>query len=133
VSGAEKIHAPIDADEATIHRPALAMLHRLGGDELVGEIIGVFLANTPALIEAARLGAEAGEHERVRRALHSLKSSSGQLGAVRMERLCAEGEMLAAHGDRMVLTSLVNELEVEFAVVRVRMEEIVRSNLSQSL
>jgi len=112
----------IESNDSAIHFPALALLHRLGGEKLVGEIIHAFTSNAPRLIDAARAGAASGESGQVQRALHSLKSSAGQLGALRMQRLCSEGEMRAARGDRSVLASLVAELDAEFASARVQLE-----------
>jgi HPt (histidine-containing phosphotransfer) domain-containing protein len=121
-----------DSDEPAIRVSALALLHRLGGNKLVGEIIDVFIANAPALIETARAGAASGENAPVERALHSLKSSAGQLGAVRMQRLCSEGESLASHGDQSVLSSLVFEIEVEFASARTQLATVREHGLPRS-
>jgi hypothetical protein len=47
-------------------------------------------------------------------ALHSLKSSSAQLGAMKMQRLSEAGERLAHAGTLVGIESIVQDLESEF-------------------
>jgi HPt (histidine-containing phosphotransfer) domain-containing protein len=74
---------------------ALIGLRTLGGATFVGELIDLFLSYAPERIDAARACIAAGDMVGVARALHSLKSSAGQLGAVSMRDGCAQGEALA--------------------------------------
>jgi two-component system sensor histidine kinase/response regulator len=124
------VRPAIDSGAPVFHPPALELLQRLGGDTLVAEIIDIFTANTPPLLSAARAGAESGDIDAVRRVLHSLKSSAGQLGAARMQRLCSEGELLAAQGAGTELTRLVFGLDAEYAQASARLDEVRRNGLS---
>ena len=63
---------------------AIARLRRLGGDALAGKMAALFLDLAPPRLAAARVGLEAGDLDAVRRAAHSLKSSSGNVGAYAM-------------------------------------------------
>ena len=67
---------------------ALQRLERFGGRKLRDELTALFLAEAPTRIEAARRALAAGDAAGVRAAAHSLKSSAGQLGAVRIQRIC---------------------------------------------
>ena len=106
-------------DEEAPWRDAAALdrLKRFGGDKLLGEMIALYLEAAPGRIDAARAGAEGGDAAAAELALHSLKSSSAQLGAMRMQRLSEQGEVLARAGDVARVGALVRELEAEFTRV----------------
>ena len=106
--------APLPATDAT----ALDRLRRFGGGTLLGRMVDLFLIAAPERIEAAASAAAAGDVEGVERALHSLKSSSAQLGALRMQRLSEQGEHLARAGSLDGMTQLMSTLEAELARVR---------------
>lgn len=82
-------------DAPSTDQDALDRLRRFGGDKLLGEMITLFLAAAPERLEAARAAATSGDAESAERALHSLKSSAAQLGAMRMQRLSELGEHAA--------------------------------------
>jgi HPt (histidine-containing phosphotransfer) domain-containing protein len=77
---------------------ALARLERFGGAKLLHEMIALFLANAPGRLDAAATALAAGDATGAENALHSLKSSSAQLGALRLSRLCEQGEAIARGG-----------------------------------
>jgi len=97
---------------------ALERLRRFGGAALLGKMIDLFLVAAPERIGRARQAAAAGDGEGAERALHSLKSSSAQLGAMHMQRLSEEGERRAHDGSLDGLVGLMSELEAELARVR---------------
>ena len=71
----------------------------LGGDpEFLVEVVEAFLGDSPPRLEALRASLDRGEAEAVGRAAHSLKGSSGNFGAMRMQTLCADIERLARAG-----------------------------------
>ncbi|MCB1749076.1 MAG: response regulator [Gammaproteobacteria bacterium] len=83
-------------DEAALAR--ITALQRDGSPDLLGHLIGLFLGNTARLIADVEEGAAAGDADRVRRAVHTLKSSSANLGATTLSKLCAELERFARDG-----------------------------------
>lgn len=97
---------------------ALDRLRRFGGHTLLGKMIDLFLAAAPERIEAAVRATAAGDVEGVERALHSLKSSSAQLGAVHMQHLSEQGERRAREGSLDGIARLTAELQAELARVR---------------
>jgi HPt (histidine-containing phosphotransfer) domain-containing protein len=105
-------------DFPALDRTALDRLTRFGGVKLLGEMISLFLVAAPERIAAARAAATSGNAAGAEMALHSLKSSSAQLGAMRMQRLSEEGEHVARRGSLEGLTRLVDELEQELDRVR---------------
>lgn len=108
----------VHADEPVFDAAALDRLKRFGGDTLLGKMIALFLEAAPARIEAARAALARSEVADVELALHSLKSSSAQLGAMRMQRLSAQGEQQARTGSLDGLRALTDELDQELARVR---------------
>jgi HPt (histidine-containing phosphotransfer) domain-containing protein len=110
---------PIAGTELPATDPgALDRLRRFGGGKLLREMIALFLAAAPERIEAARSAGARGDIAGAELALHSLKSSSAQLGALRMQRLCEQGEHRARAGSIDGLTELARELEDELTRVR---------------
>ena len=96
-------------DDASLDR-----LRRFGGGKLLGEMISLFIEAAPERIAAARAGLVAGNANAAEMALHSLKSSSAQLGAMRMQRLSEAGERLAHSGSLEGVEPIVQDLESEF-------------------
>lgn len=110
-------------DSAGMHLPAtdamaLDRLRRFGGDRLLGQMIDLFLVAAPERIEAASRARESGDAEGAERALHSLKSSSAQLGALRMQRLSEQGEQRARAGLLDEVAPVASALTEELARVR---------------
>lgn len=97
---------------------ALDRLKRFGGAKLLGDMIGLFLSAAPERIAAARAGVNAGDGPALEMALHSLKSSSAQLGAMRMQRLCEQGEQLARAGTLDIVSLIVQDIEQEYPRVQ---------------
>ena len=111
-----------DAQLSSTDAASLARLERFGGGKLLGEMISLFLGAAPERIAAARAGLDAGDAKATEMALHSLKSSSAQLGALQMQRLCERGEQLAHAGSLDGVDRIVQDLEEEFPRVRAWLE-----------
>jgi len=67
---------------------ALKRLERFGGLKLCEELTTLFLQEAPARIAAARAALAAGDIEAIRAVAHMLKSSAGQMGALRVQMIC---------------------------------------------
>lgn len=87
---------PEDLDPAPLHD--LEMLGRKGGKDMLGRVAGLFLDNSPALLEAVRAGIAGEDADAVRLAAHTLKSSSATLGATALAERCAALESHAREG-----------------------------------
>jgi len=77
----------------------LEKLRIVGGPKLVRELIELFVRYAPERMASARAGIRDGDLSATQRALHSLKSSAGQLGVSAIQEACRRGEALAANGD----------------------------------
>ena len=61
-----------------------------GDPELLVDLIRMFLDDGPAKVAAVTAGLAAGDFDRVERAAHSLKGSSGNLGARLLQHACEQ-------------------------------------------
>lgn len=98
-------------------RDALMRLERFGGIKLLDEMIALFLENARERLAAAAAGLEAGDASATENAMHSLKSSSAQLGALRLSRLCEQAETIARGGTLTGSAGLLDECREELARV----------------
>ena len=92
--------------------------------DIVGELVRLFLANTPPRLANMVSGVKSGDLVVVGRAAHSLKSSSAHLGAVGMQQVCEKLEGLkdSTHVDEAA--HLVGLLQQEFEVVSRALQKI---------
>lgn len=72
----------------------LESIRKMGGDELLNEIIGDYLNYAPGRLAAIREAITANDAKALRRAAHVLRSSSGNLGGVIMGDICNQLENL---------------------------------------
>ena len=101
------------AEPPDLDPDALERLRRFGGARLVGDMISLFLEALPQRLAAARSGIASGDAHAVEHELHALKSSSAQLGALRMNRLSLEGELRARAGTLETVSLILDALDDE--------------------
>jgi CheY-like chemotaxis protein/HPt (histidine-containing phosphotransfer) domain-containing protein len=106
----------------------------LGGDpEFLAEVVEAFLADSPPRLRTIHDSLGGGDAETLARAAHSLKGSSGNFGALRMQRICADIERLSRAGQTEALPPLIERLESEYARVAARLTQLVaESGLSEA-
>ena len=93
-----------------IDQSALQRLEAVGGAELVVKMIDLYLVNGPARLATAREGMAQGDLPAVQFAVHSLKSSSGNVGAGQVQQLADQIEELAEAGHGGTVAALLDEL-----------------------
>jgi HPt (histidine-containing phosphotransfer) domain-containing protein len=106
----------VDTLPEPVDQAVLAGLRDLqveGEPDVVAEFIAVFLDEAPPLLTAIRTGVTEGNAETVKRAAHTLRSGSANLGAHQMAGLCAElekrGRSGMVEGSEVVLAQLEGE------------------------
>ncbi|HPA45667.1 MAG TPA: Hpt domain-containing protein [bacterium] len=105
-------------NETCIDPTALERIRGIGGDDLLTKMIALFIQNVEKRLREASEGKAAGDSEAVGRAAHSIKSSSGNVGAVRLQRIAQEIERLAMEGNIRRATDRIAELEGAFSEVK---------------
>jgi HPt (histidine-containing phosphotransfer) domain-containing protein len=88
--------------EAPVDREVLARLRRLQGEDepdIVADLVGICLKDARSRLEAVEEALQKDDAPAVERAAHTLKGSSGSMGARRMSGLCEQLEHVGASGD----------------------------------
>jgi two-component system, sensor histidine kinase and response regulator len=126
--GAMDLRRQTDRGRVVLDPRVVARLERLGataGEDLLGQLAALFLADAEIRIRELRLALAVGDATAVVRSAHSLTGSSGNLGATELSRLCG---VLAADGpaaDLVGRSALVDGIEAELRRVRAALGGLV--------
>ncbi|MCB0861828.1 MAG: Hpt domain-containing protein [Solirubrobacterales bacterium] len=97
---------------------------QMGGREALGRIINMYTGKLPAEMDALGASFEAGDLDDVRTSAHRLKSSSGQLGARRLQVMLAGLESAAGEGDVEATGRILKEVSAEAELTRAELNEL---------
>ena len=128
-AAAEVASAPPTTPEPLDRSALLELREQLGDAETVSTIVTTFLQSTPGLLATLRSAAGKGDAAEVRRAAHTLKSSSAMLGARALSAACAELERLSRLGDVGDAAARVAALDVLYADVRSALQAVAAHDL----
>ncbi|NUK48117.1 response regulator [Prosthecochloris sp. DSM 1685] len=81
-------------NEATINQETVAVLRDTGGDELLTQLIEIYLDDTRKIIDNMVTASAQNDHQAINQLSHTLKGSSGSVGAQKMH-------VLATHLNRI--------------------------------
>jgi PAS domain S-box-containing protein len=98
---------------------AIRALQTHDGTDFLGRLIKLYLADSPRLIQKLKQAAAASDLPEMVRGAHTLRSSSANLGAMGLSRLCEELETSARRGVADMATSLAAKVETEYDLVRI--------------
>ncbi|MFN6193215.1 MAG: Hpt domain-containing protein [Planctomycetota bacterium] len=82
-----------------------------GDPELILDLIQMFLDDGPSKVQAVVEGVQSGNFDRAERAAHSLKGSSGNLGAVVLSEICEKLQVAPRHHRQADARQLVPALQ----------------------
>ena len=101
---------------AIIDRSVLDEIRALGGpgDDLLSEVIGVFLADGPGQVRSINEALASRDAAAIQRAAHRLKGSASGLGARQLAALAGAVELAARAGDVERATSGAAGLDAAF-------------------
>jgi HPt (histidine-containing phosphotransfer) domain-containing protein len=88
--------------------------------------MGVYLDNSLALLRQVEQGVIAGDADALRRAAHSLKSSSANVGAEKLSKLFLELEVLGRDGQLTAAKPLLDETRRAYAAATAEMRQLMR-------
>ncbi|MES2801738.1 MAG: Hpt domain-containing protein [Bdellovibrionota bacterium] len=100
-------------------------LKSLGGMELLVELHTVFISTSEALITDLHKAITAGDSLAVQEKAHSLKSSSGNMGALQLSQICMHLEKVGQSKDLSQAKILAQSLDKEFKQVSFELGKIV--------
>ena len=111
--------------EPVLDEAALERLRRIGGADLVRRMIELYLSNAEERIGMLTKGSAEGDVGLVELAAHTIKSSAGNVGAVRLQHTANALEAIAASGasDEELVARLVREYRESTAALRKALEE----------
>ena len=89
-------------------------LERNGAPNLVARLVGLYLKGTPPLIEQMKKACVDADCGALRMAAHTLKSSSANVGAMKLHELCKELESQARNQHTDDAAERIAGIEQEF-------------------
>ena len=102
---------------------ALRSLQEEGEDDLLVELIDLFLQDAPERVSAIGEAVAVRDWERIGERAHSLKGSCASLGAVQMALLCARLEAMGRNmAPRGEAAEVYAELERQYGLVRLALQ-----------
>lgn len=116
------------SDAEILDSQTLARLKEWGGENLVAQMVQLFLKNSPSRIEQIRAGVDTGDIRETEKGSHSLKSSAANVGAHAVRTISAALERAAHDGNVDEVTRLVPELERAYEQARGALEAIQRGS-----
>lgn len=94
---------------------AIERLCKLGGNKFASDMLGLFFSYGAKKVDEARQAQQAGNLAALADAAHPLKSSAGNVGALRVQAAAARVEALARAQDAAAAGAQFGELERAFA------------------
>ncbi len=110
-----------DATPSSINPSALNAIRALNpgqGEALLRRVLEAFLQDTPRQLTSLRAAAAGSDTDAIRKAAHSLKSSSANVGAEALAKMFRELEQMARAEQAEGAADLLAQLEREFQSVR---------------
>ena len=94
------------------------------GEDFLVELIDAYLGDAPDRLARLRQALEGGDAEAFAREAHTLKSSSANLGAMKISALAKEMEAAGRAGKMAQMAEPVARTEAEFALVKAALEAL---------
>lgn len=98
-------------------------LQEPGEADFLTEMIGLYLTDAPLLMDRIRRSLKVNELAGARKAAHSLKGISGNLGARRLAEMCDRMERLAEVEELAAVQDMLENMEMEFERVCAALEK----------
>ena len=107
--------------------------YRKRSSSLLGRLIAAFLEECPTLFQNLRESVDQNDHDQIHMNAHTLKSSSHNLGAVRLAAMCQELENASEARDTGLVRETMEKLGSEFfdAEQALRSELVREQKLTQ--
>jgi HPt (histidine-containing phosphotransfer) domain-containing protein len=104
-------------------------LSGVNGRKMLEAVIGIYINDSPVLLDKLGKTLEAGDASGMAKAAHALKSTSGNLGAVCLAEICKKVEDIAWTNSTEGTADLIVQIRVEYEKVHSALEgELQRGN-----
>ena len=115
-------------DKPIVDPEALDRLREWGGDKLLTQMVGLFLANSGSRMDQIRAGVNGDDVAEAEKGSHSLKSSAANVGVGEVRTIAAEIEAAAVEGNIEAVRELLPGLEQAYSEARAALELIVEGS-----
>jgi signal transduction histidine kinase/DNA-binding response OmpR family regulator/HPt (histidine-containing phosphotransfer) domain-containing protein len=118
--------------EPLINRQALENIRALSasnGDALLERVLQAYLEDTPTHLRTIKSAIDSGSTVQIRKAAHSLKSSSPNVGADALAQRCREMEQLGRNDTTAGAAALLDDMERSFQAVRQALGAILEKEI----
>jgi HPt (histidine-containing phosphotransfer) domain-containing protein len=112
---------------AVLDHDVLLELREIMQDDYLN-LLKTYLGNAPDLVEQVRKAIDAGDVDALLNPVHSLKSSSANVGAMALSALAKDGERLAREGDMDGAARALADIEAAFASAQHALREHITEN-----
>ena len=109
------LHRFLGSEAPALDPSVLDALRVVSPPEFIGELVSLYIDDATVRIDALRDAVRRGDASAVASTAHALKSSSGNVGAECVRRLCTQLEELGRGGRLDVVPEKLDELEREYA------------------
>jgi len=104
----------------------LRALQRAGKPGMLGKVVQLYCSNAPKLLDTLREAVASGDAPTIQRTAHSLKSSSGNVGALGLVTLCKDLETMGREHSLTRAAAVLSTLEMEYVAVQQALEAEVQ-------
>lgn len=104
------------------------ILNSLREIDSLEEIIEVYLTESPKLLHKMTQAMNQGDIDQLRDAAHSLKSTSGAIGANTLAQLSQTLEQMARRGNITEAEALIAKIETEYPLVKAALEQEIQTS-----
>ena len=101
-----------------------------GDPELLLDLIRMFLEDGPSKVQSVTEGLLAGDFEKMERAAHSLKGSSGNLGARLLQETCEQMQIATRNHQLEESRKLAAEMVANYATAEQALRDLHKSYMS---
>jgi CheY-like chemotaxis protein/HPt (histidine-containing phosphotransfer) domain-containing protein len=117
-------HGEFANGEVTLDLKAIDAIRELRAPDLLQRMIGLYDTHAPRLLEKVRIALDINDSEGAAVAAHELKSSSANLGAQRLAKLCKECELAARNNNLDIVRKLWSSSAEEYRAFRAALSEL---------
>ncbi len=111
-------------DDSAVSRAAIEELMRDSGNIDLGDLVDIFVEESPRMLEAIRKALDSLDGQALRRAAHELKGASANFGAAKLHGLCEAIELRGRAGDVPAAAALHQNLLQEHRRVLTALKEL---------
>lgn len=111
----------------SINADVIENLKALGGMDLLVELHSVYIKTSEVLIKEIHAAIAGNDSRTLQEKAHSLKSSSGNMGALQLSQICLQLEKMGEAQKITEAGTLAASLDNEFKAVSLELAEIVKT------